>query len=274
MNPNDFASYLLKQGLATRTVRLYLQTARRIDLLCAELHYDVATLSPLEARELSDAWPGACSSRTQLRSTLQHLWDASGRLDGPGRAIRVPRRHEGLCRALAPAEAALLSDLARSRRDRKGLAVLLGLYGALRCAEIAAVRWADVDEEGWLRVIGKGDVERRFPLHEVLAEAWFGWCPAAVSPFLFPGRRNGTHCAPATIWAWVRELTGSLGLHVATHRLRHTALAEAHDRTGDLRAVMVFAGHKKPETTAIYTRTTGARLAAAVHSIDYSRSGR
>jgi len=56
---------------------------------------------------------------------------------------------------------------------------------------------------------------------------------------------------------------------VRPHELRHTALATALDRTKDLRAVMTFAGHARPETTAGYTRTTRKRLEAVVAAIDY-----
>ena len=58
---------------------------------------------------------------------------------------------------------------------------------------------------------------------------------------------------------------------VATHVLRHTALATALDATGDLRAVQELAGHARPETTAGYTRVRRDRLEAAVSAISYDR---
>jgi integrase len=54
-----------------------------------------------------------------------------------------------------------------------------------------------------------------------------------------------------------------------THSAR--SLAEANDRSGNLRAVQDLARHSRPETTAGYTRTTAARLKAVVAMIDYGR---
>jgi integrase len=54
--------------------------------------------------------------------------------------------------------------------------------------------------------------------------------------------------------------------------LRHTALAEANDRSRDLRTVQEIARHSRPETTAGYTRTTSRRMAAVVAMIDYGRN--
>ena len=52
-------------------------------------------------------------------------------------------------------------------------------------------------------------------------------------------------------------------------QLRHTAIATANDRTGDLRAAQEFARHARPETTAIYTRATAKRLWEALLALDY-----
>ena len=53
------------------------------------------------------------------------------------------------------------------------------------------------------------------------------------------------------------------------HRLRHTALATANDRLGDLRAVSLFARHARVETTMIYTRTTARKLRQVVSALEY-----
>ena len=266
MTDSDFTAYLLARGLSSRSVAIYLATLRRARVVADALELDLERLNPLEARALSEAWPGGRSSRTQLRSTLGHLWGALGRLDAPVRAVRVPRHPRYRCRALSDRDAALLAAAARARRDPKGLAVLFGLYGAMRRAEIAGVRAVDL-RDGWIHVQGKGDVEREFPLHPVLRDA-LAETRGLGERFLFPGR-FGRGASPATIWSWTREVAASVGLVVRPHELRHTALATAHDATGDLRTTAAFAGHMNLQTTAIYTRTTAARLTALVHAIDY-----
>ncbi len=87
---------------------------------------------------------------------------------------------------------------------------------------------------------------------------------------MFPGRKRGGPVAPATIWQWVRVLAARAGLQdVTTHRLRHTALATANDNTGNLRAVMAFARHARPETTMGYTRTTARQLMSVMEAISF-----
>ena len=148
-----------------------------------------------------------------------------------------------------------------------GLAVVLGLYQALRREEIASLRW-DAFEDGRLKVTGKGDKTARIPIHPVVAELLIQH--PRHSPFLFPGR-FGDHVTPATIWEWARKVGREAGvpMPVRPHELRHTCLATANDRTGDLRAVQSFARHTKPQTTAGYTRASKRRLDAVVQAIDY-----
>ena len=110
-------------------------------------------------------------SRALLRSALQAYWSASERADGPSTAIVVPSKPRMRCRALEDHDAAVLAAVARKRDDLKGLAVLIGLYTALRRSEISTLRWSDVDPTGWLTIVGKGDVTRTFPLHPALASS-------------------------------------------------------------------------------------------------------
>ncbi|KKK59417.1 hypothetical protein LCGC14_3034590, partial [marine sediment metagenome] len=69
---------------------------------------------------------------------------------------------------------------------------------------------------------------------------------------------------------WTKRVASEAGIHeFTTHQLRHTALTTANDTMGDLRAVQTFARHKKPETTAGYTRTKQTRLREVSDSLDY-----
>ncbi|MCU1489826.1 MAG: integrase/recombinase [Acidimicrobiaceae bacterium] len=259
--------HLVGIGLSNRSVALYLATARRVDRVAETIGVDLLELGPLEARRLSEAWPEGRSNRAQLRATVKHVLDAHELPGGPLRAMRVPKHPPARCRALSETDARLLAAAARARRDRAGLATLFGLYGALRRAEIARVRTTDI-QNGWLHVYGKGDKEREIPLHPIVLEAIEVQDPSISTTWIFPGR-FGRHCSPATIWAWIGDLADSCGLAVTPHELRHTCLATANDRTGDLRSTQAFAGHSKPETTALYTRATGRRLRALVEAIDY-----
>jgi hypothetical protein len=46
-------------------------------------------------------------------------------------------------------------------------------------------------------------------------------------------------------------------------------LTTALDNTGNLRSVMEFARHSRPQTTAGYTRTTKAQLVEVMEALEY-----
>ncbi len=74
----------------------------------------------------------------------------------------------------------------------------------------------------------------------------------------------------ATVWDWTKRVGREAGIeNLRTHQLRHTSLTTAHDNTGNLRSVMKFARHSRPQTTAGYTRTTKEQLLAVSEALDY-----
>jgi integrase len=266
-----FRRHLYERGLGRRTVDVYARLIVRAEAWCEEHGADLATAEPELVQEWVEAEvPRSTSSRRQARSALDHYWCMTERPAPPLWAIRVPKTPLYVCRALDEGDATTLARAARARGDRRGLAVLLGLYVALRASEIAAVRWGDVGG-GWLKVIGKGDQPAELPLHPIVIEA-LDRLAHDDGTWVFPGRFGGP-VHPTTVWTWARAVADEAGLgHVPTHVLRHTCLATANDATGNLRATSSFARHRKLSTTAIYTRTTARRLRSVVEALDYGDS--
>ena len=264
----DYTTSLRRAGLSPRTAALYRSTLSRLETGCEELGTTLDELDVDELDVLLERWPRSRASRQAVRSALARYWAASGRADPPTAAIRVPKKLRARCRALSPAEAHALRSAALSRGDLPGLAVVLGLYCGLRRAEIASVRWTDFDAgDSSITVVGKGDRTRRVPVHATAREALIS-APRS-GPWTFPGAGGRGHAHPATIWAYVRDVGASAGVaELQTHQLRHTCLATMLDGCRDLGAVQDFAGHASPETTRIYTRTSDARMAAAVAALD------
>jgi integrase len=262
-----FHRFLRRRGLSEQSSALYVRTVATIAARADRLALDLVTVDVPELDELANLWPWTRSSRQLLRSTLRWWWEYIERPDAPVAAIRVPTKPQGRCRALDERAARALERRARADGGPAGLAVLLGLYAGLRRAEIAEVR-RDQLGDGWLTVVGKGDRTRHLPLHPVLASTIASYPPRG--PWLFPAPASSSHVRPTTIWTWVKRLAADAGIPaMTTHQLRHTALATALDNTRDLRAVQQLAGHARPETTALYTRTTAQRLIEVVAAIDY-----
>jgi site-specific recombinase XerC len=89
--------------------------------------------------------------------------------------------------------------LASFRTDRDRAIAGLMLFSGLRSAEVLALAVADVDiPRGWIKVIGKGDKERRVPLDPASP----GWSRPICSP--------GGRIPPAgRCSSWRRARTGA-----------------------------------------------------------------
>lgn len=269
VDTTPFLRWLRRRGLSESTARSYARTIRLADRRAAAMNQRLADVDLPELDNLVGLWPRTRASRQLLRVSLFRWWEYIGRADPPAAAIRVPSKPRARCRAMAEADAVALERSARADRHPAGLAVLFGLYCGLRRSEIAALHVDMFGEPGWLHVVGKGDRSRDIPLHATLLDELAARRPPA--PWLFPGPGGRGHICPATVGNWLRRVAAAAGVDaVSPHVLRHTALATAHDRTGDLRAVQALAGHARPETTAVYTRTTTKALVAAVTAIDYA----
>jgi integrase len=263
MEPVRLARELAGRGLAPKTIRDYMGAVDRAQRWLAQHDADLKTAPADLLAGYIDSLPVSRSSGGLARNAILHYWRACRRRNPPVQVLRVPRHPRPVCRALHPDDARRLSDAAEKWEGREGLAVLLGLYLALRRAEIARLRWTDFDD-GWVTVHGKGDVIADLPVHPKVEAR------LRVHPYegrhLFVGR-FGSHVHPTTVWTWIRKVGEWAGVDVSTHELRHTSLATANDATRDLRAVQEYARHARPETTASYTRATAERLQAVSDSI-------
>lgn len=268
---------LRARGLSVRSASTYEGEIRRAQAFMAQRSTSLEAAGPDDVEAYVLTKPRSWSSYKLIRNALRHYWEIVGRRRPPLWAIPEMRRPRWQCRALEEDDAARLEAAARARGDARGLATLLGLYLGLRREEIASLRWDAFAGDGWATIVGKGGVTRFVFVHPVLDEAMAAARAIADSDvWVFPGHKGRTHVHPATVWDWVRSVSAAagveLGATVPPHRLRHTNLAEMNDRTGDLRTTQEHAGHARPETTAMYTRTTRRRLRQAVLAIDYGGS--
>src|SRR6266508_984940 len=181
--------------------------------------------------------------------------------------LREPRR---LPRGLDRHETRALLASLRTHRD---LAIAgLMLFCGLRSAEVLGLQVRDVDiGRGWVRVVGKGDKERRVPLDPdvagliqtyLLAER-----PETTSTALFvvaKGAHRGqplTRAGLRTVFRYHRDKAGVPAGH--PHALRHsfgTALAEAGV---DLAVIQALMGHDHVDSAAAYIHLAPVHLRAA-----------
>jgi site-specific recombinase XerD len=170
--------------------------------------------------------------------------------------VREPRR---LPRGLDPTETASLIASFGSVRDR-AIAGLM-LFSGLRSCEVLGLEVRDVDiARGWVRVLGKGNKERRVPVDREVASLIQTYLlterPETDSQALFivaKGPTRGQPLTPAglrTIFRYHRARARVPAGH--PHALRHTfgtALAEAGVDLAVLQALM---GHDHVDSAAAY----------------------
>ena len=258
---SKFAAYIERQGIES----LGRVSVHEIRAYIAELHR------------------GGTSPRSIQRglSAIRSLFDYLEREDevrhNPARGVRAPRVRKHLPKVLdADQVAHLLSkgtvSHARSERqeflDLRDRAMLELFYSSgLRLSELVGINIVDLDlEEGMVRVIGKGEKERRVPVGGEARKALVEWLrlrdnPSRDAPAFISsrGRRIHQRSVQARFRKIGLERLATNDLH--PHVLRHSFATHMLESSGDLRAVQEFLGHADISTTQIYTHLDFQHLA-------------
>lgn len=218
---------------------------------------------------------------TVLRSLFSYLqvYGYTGANPAHGKFVKAPSvPRDGKTVALSPADCRRLMDAPDPRtpvgvRDRAILSVLA--YSACRVGELVKLSVSDLRLDGEhrvLAVIGKGNKERKVPLHLEAVERLRAWIEMAGveadrdGPLFRPvstprGKgRDGFKRAKLTVRGveyLLRRYVTFLGIDpaVVVHSLRVTALTTARERGSDIIDLQDFAGHSDPRTTLTYVRT-------------------
>ena len=143
-------------------------------------------------------------------------------------------------------------------RDRALLEVLYGC--GLRVSEAVGLRIADLYlDDGFLRVIGKGDKERLVPIGEAASSAlndYFEKRPLVYSgsEYVFINKFGAT-LSRVSVFKTVKKMALLAGVHkdISPHTFRHSFATHLIENGADLRVVQDMLGHESISTTEIYT---------------------
>jgi site-specific recombinase XerD len=164
-------------------------------------------------------------------------------------------------------------------RDRALVAVLAG--AGLRAGEITALTLTDIVREHapFLRVIGKGNKERRTPIAQEVLDAVDDYLaeredrlgpPAPTDPAFV--RHNGRAYTRESLNYHVYRWLLRAGVHKpegeAAHAFRHTYAKGLVSRGVPISTVQALLGHANLNTTQVYLRMTGAELHDAVQAAE------
>ena len=190
--------------------------------------------------------------------------------------VDAPKPGSYLPDVLSPEDVELILDAPPAEtligtRDR---AILELLYGCgLRVSELVGLDVDRVDlPNQQVRVIGKGDKERRVPmgdearerLHRYRIGPRAAWTAGKPTPAVFVGSR-GRRMSREAVWGLVKRWTEVAGVRerVTPHTFRHSFATHLLDGGADLRVVQALLGHASIGTTQLYTHLTGERVREA-----------
>lgn len=266
-SPLDEYRYYLKveRSLSPNTVEAYLSDLQEFFAVCK--------LTPQEVRkdEIVEYLSGKeTSSRSQarelsaLRSFFSWLQISGEREDNPCENVDFPKLGRYLPSVLSVEEIDAIMDsvdlsTASGKRDR---AILEVLYGCgLRVSECAGLRISDLFfNEGYIRIVGKGDKQRIVPIGEAAMDAVKDYFPSRPEPdsgcedILFLNK-NGRGLSRVSIFKMVKRQAMAAGVHkeISPHTFRHSFATHLIENGADLRTVQEMLGHESVLTTEIYT---------------------
>lgn len=209
-----------------------------------------------------------------LRSFFDFLQIEKEREDNPCGNVSAPKLGRYLPQVLSVEEVGRIIDSvqgsdAASVRDR---AILEMLYGCgLRVSELCGLLISHVYlEDGFVRVVGKGDKERLVPLGEMAADAFSKWLEVRPGSEQYPDvaflNRFGTPLGRVSVFNMVKKqaLLAGVTKEISPHTFRHSFATHMIENGADLRTVQEMLGHENIFTTEIYTHVDQATWQDAV----------
>ena len=271
----NFTAYLkLEKGLSENSIDAYHRDVIKLIDFCKAI-----SVSPKEVKSsnikdlLFSLTELGISARSQARiiSGIKQFFlflILENELDiDPSESIEMPQIGSKLPEVLSLDEIdALMEAIDFSKKEgQRNLAILETLYSCgLRVSELVNLRFSDLYlDEGFIRVIGKGNKERLVPSSPSVEKELNKYLEQtrnfqAIKPgnenIVFLNRR-GVKLTRVMIFTIIKELTQKTGLkkQVSPHTFRHSFATHLLEGGANLRAIQEMLGHESITTTEIYT---------------------
>ena len=263
--------------LEAKTQTSYVRGVRRLAAYLGRSP-DTATVEDLRRFQLDMVDHGASPMTINATLTaLKFFFDVTldrAELMAKMQAVRVPTK---LPVVLSTEEVSRLIASAPNLKHRTALSVA---YGAgLRVSEVCALKVGDVDSQRMtLRVEqGKGRKDRYAMLSPVLLEqlrAWWrvGHAQGKMLPggWLFPGLDPMDSLSTRQLNRAIHAAAEAAGIdkRVSMHTLRHSFATHLLEEKVDIRVIQVLLGHKRLETTSIYTHVATELLRQVISPLE------
>ena len=271
----DYSHYLkIERGLSSHTIQNYIRDVKK---LISFIDKKKITCTPIEinedliqqfiyeiAKEISPRSQARIISG--LRSFFDYLIFENYRASNPTDLIETPKIGVKLPDTLSEQEInSLISaiDLSKVEGERNR-AMLETMYSCgLRVSELIDLKISDLFfEEGFIKIVGKGNKERFVPIHSSAQNYIMLYMNEIRSHLsikkgfedtLFLNRR-GKSLSRQMIFMILKALAIKINLNkkISPHTFRHSFATHLLKNGADLRAIQQMLGHESITTTEVY----------------------
>jgi integrase/recombinase XerD len=282
----EFVSYLkIEKGLSENSIFAYQQDVAKLEQFATSINKDIDNLSYEDLKLFVGAlFDLGLSARSQSRiiSGIRQFYaflllenyvtkDPSELLDQPKIGLKLPE-------VLTVEEIdALLAAIDLSKPEgHRNKAMLETLYSCgLRVSELVNLKFSDLYfDEGFIRVVGKGNKERLVPASPSVAKEvkiYVDTIRVHLSiqkgheNFVFLNRR-GAQLTRVMVFTIIKDLAQLIGLskNISPHTFRHSFATHLLEGGANLRAIQDMLGHESITTTEIYTHLDQRYLKEAI----------
>jgi len=284
----DFVSFLkIEKGLAENSIFAYQNDVAKLYEFADARKLSPTDLTYEHLKEfVAELYDLGLSARTQAR-VISGVKQFFGFLlledviqDDPSELLEMPKIGRKLPEVLSIEEVdRLISAVDLSKTEgHRNRAILETLYSCgLRVSELVNLKFSDLFfEEGFIRVIGKGNKERLVPVSpSVEKEIKLYTQHIRNQQEIKPGNehivflnRRGAQLTRVMIFTIIKDLAESIGLtkSISPHTFRHSFATHMIEGGANLRAVQEMLGHESITTTEIYTHLDQRFLRDAIVS--------
>ncbi|MEY3844452.1 MAG: hypothetical protein RL293_874 [Bacteroidota bacterium] len=284
----DFVSYLkIEKGLAENSILAYQNDVDKLKDFAAGIGKTADQLDYEDLKQfLSTLFDLGLSARSQARiiSGIKQFYgflilENLVKVD-PSELLEQPKLGRKLPEVLTIEEIdALLAAIDLSKNEgHRNRAMLETLYSCgLRVSELVGLRFSDLFfEEGFIRVIGKGNKERLVPVSPQVQKEIEIYqqhirnhlnIQKGSENIVFLNRR-GAQLTRVMVFTIIKNLAESIGLkkNISPHTFRHSFATHLIEGGANLRAIQEMLGHESITTTEIYTHLDQRFLRDAILS--------
>ncbi|MBU78128.1 MAG: tyrosine-type recombinase/integrase [Candidatus Marinimicrobia bacterium] len=204
---------------------------------------------------LKDTKNRSISSMKQTIASLKFIYSDVLNKDIPSSLIIQFRKEEKIPVVLSEEE---VTRLLNSVNNLKHRAILMTIYSSgIRLNELLSLQVKDIDFDRNIILIkkGKGNKDRQSILSQSLKSILNIYLKNySPSTFLFEGQKGGKY-SPSSVQAIMKNAVKKTNIkkHATVHTLRHSFATHLLENGTDIRFIQELLGHKRLETTQIYT---------------------